>query len=473
MKKLLCAFCAAALAAAALAPPAFAESAPPETYCEAYIVMDADTGQVLLEKNADEVLYPASITKIMTMGLACEKAQGDWSTELTISYDVAHSLEARSTHIALLPGEVVRLEDVLYGTEMESANDGANALAEYIGGEGTIQAGVDLMNAKAAELGLTNTHYMNPHGLYADEHYTTARDMAVLTRWAITTPGFLDVFCRNEPWEMEATNLQKARTFHNIDWMRISGDYYRTYAKGSKAGFHDQAMTTFVNYAEQDGLRVISVEMKCPRLEDKFRDACAILDYTFEHFRRVEVPAPQDSFEVPLIGGGGALGNVTVRAVGASVLLHDDFTTADVQADYSVPEQYVLGQPFTAFVHFSLRENALQPTELGGETLEVTGLPEILQASTYVPQKSLSPKPNYLGLAVGAAVALAALVLVFRLLRRSAGEVKPYRRGKTRRAAAAEWDFIVRPSLPAEPLPPAPRQQTNSGYDANPRLPRK
>ena len=463
MKKLLCALCAAALAAAAFAPGALAESAPPETFCEAYIVVDADTGQVLLEKNADEVLYPASITKIMTLALACEKAQGDWDTQLTISYEVAHNLEARSTHIALLPGEVVRLEDVLYGTEMESANDGANALAEYFGADGTIQGGVDAMNAKAAELGLTNTHYMNPHGLYADEHYTTARDMAALTRWALTVPGFETVFCRTEPWEMEPTNLQKARTFHNTDWMRISGDYYRTYAKGSKMGFHDQAMTTFVNYAEQEGMRIISVELKCPRLEDKYRDACALLDYTFEHFRRVEVPAPQDSFQVPLVGGGGALGEVTVKAVGASVLLHDDFTAADVDADYSVPEQYVLGRPFTARVHFSLRENPLQPTDLGGETLEVTGLPEVLQASTYVPQKSLAPRQSYLGWGVGAAAALLALVLVLRLLRRGSGP-KPFKHGKTKPITEADWSIITRQPLPAEDLTPRAKGKPSQGY---------
>ena len=193
MKKLFSILAAAVLGAAVLASSAAAEDLPQVT-CEAYVVMDADTGQVIMEKNPDEVLYPASITKIMTLGLTMEKAQGDWSAELTIDYDVAHSLEAKSTHIALLPGEVVKLEDVIYGTQMESANDGANALAEYFGDDGTIARGVEKMNAKAQELGLTNTHYANPHGLYDENHYTSARDMANLTRWAMQQPGFMDVF---------------------------------------------------------------------------------------------------------------------------------------------------------------------------------------------------------------------------------------------------------------------------------------
>lgn len=161
--------------------------------------------------------------------------------------------------------------------------------------------------------------------------------------------------------------------------------------------------------------------------------------------------------------GGGALGEVTVKAVGASVLLHDDFTAADVDADYSVPEQYVLGRPFTARVHFSLRENPLQPTDLGGETLEVTGLPEVLQASTYVPQKSLAPRQSYLGWGVGAAAALLALVLVLRLLRRGSGP-KPFKHGKTKPITEADWSIITRQPLPAEDLTPRAKGKPSQGY---------
>ena len=166
---------------------------------------------------------------------------------------------------------------------------------------------------------------------------------------------------------------------------------------------------------------------------------------------------------MPLVGGGGALGEVTVKAVGASVLLHDDFTAADVDADYSVPEQYVLGRPFTARVHFSLRENPLQPTDLGGETLEVTGLPEVLQASTYVPQKSLAPRQSYLGWGVGAAAALLALVLVLRLLRRGSGP-KPFKHGKTKPITEADWSIITRQPLPAEDLTPRAKGKPSQGY---------
>ena len=103
MKKFFTALCAAALAAALFVPAALAYQGP-SVSCEAYIVMDADTGQVIMEKNADEVLYPASITKIMTMALALEKAQGQLDARLTVSYDAVHQLEYSSSHIALQEG---------------------------------------------------------------------------------------------------------------------------------------------------------------------------------------------------------------------------------------------------------------------------------------------------------------------------------------------------------------------------------
>ena len=449
LKKWISCLCAAALAAGLLAPGAAAADELSGLPCAAYIVMDADSGQVLMEKNADEVRFPASITKIMTMALAMEKADGNWDQTVTVSHDAVHQLEFGSSHIALMEDEYVRLEDVLYGTEMASANDGANVLAEFISEDGTIQGGVDAMNQKAAELGLTNTHYMNPHGLHDKNHYTTAREMAEVTRWALTVPGFEEVFSRNEPWVMEPTNKQpQQRTFRNTDWMRISGDYKRDYARGSKNGFHDQSKTTFVNYAVQGDVRLISVELGCEMLEDKFKVACAVLDYAFAHFHPVAIPAPQDTFLVELVGGGGPLGSVTVKAKDTQFLLHDSLTAMDVNADYSIPEQYVLGQPFSASVQFTLRENDEQPTKLGSEKLEVEGLPQILKANTYIPQSSLVPQKNPVGVIVGVTAAALLALLAVRFWYK--GKMDKAIQSKALSKSAAQWDIISRQPLPSD-----------------------
>ena len=116
--------------------PGAAAAAPALTTTEAYCIMDADTGLVLEQQNMDEELHPASITKVMTLGLACEKAQGQWEdVKLTVSHEDVHSLYGTdSSHVALQEGEVISLQDLLYAAAMASANDACNVLAEYLGG---------------------------------------------------------------------------------------------------------------------------------------------------------------------------------------------------------------------------------------------------------------------------------------------------------------------------------------------------
>ena len=162
MKKLTVALCAVLLVFCMFVPGA-AAAGPALGATRAYCIIDADTGLVLAQQNMNEELHPASITKVMTLGLACEKAQGNWEdTKLTVSHEDVYSLAGTdSSHIALLEGEEVPLTDALYATQMASANDGANLLAEYFGG-GTITDGVEKMNAKVKELGLAHTHFPTP-----------------------------------------------------------------------------------------------------------------------------------------------------------------------------------------------------------------------------------------------------------------------------------------------------------------------
>ena len=240
------------LAAAALALPASA-AGPVLGATEAYCIMDAESGLVLAQQNMDEELHPASITKVMTLGLACEKAQGDWTGMVTVSHEDVYSLVGTdSSHIALLEGEQVPLEDLLYATMMASANDGANALAEYFGG-GSIADGVAAMNAQAAELGLKHTHFANPHGISDEDHYTSCYDMATILRWALTQPGFEQLFTNNEMYIMQPTNLQPVtRYFSQQDSMRIgSSMFHEPTILGSKIGYTDIARQTYICLAER------------------------------------------------------------------------------------------------------------------------------------------------------------------------------------------------------------------------------
>lgn len=416
-KRFFCGLAALLFAAGLFAPAARgAEAAPPAALSAAYLVMDADTGQVLIEQNADEQRSPASITKIMTMGLALEKAQSELDTRLTVSYDDVHQLEAGSSHIALIENEEVRLEDVLYGTEIASANDGANVLAEYIGG--SISAGVDAMNDKAGELGLSDTHFTNPHGLYDENHYTTARDMAAITRWALAQPGFEEIFCRTETWTMAPTNLQpEERHFSISDWMRLSGQYYRSYARGSKQGFHDEAQYTFVCYAEQNGIRLICVVLGAPQRYDKFTDACALLDYCFESFVRVEV-GDEKGFTVPVAGGGETLGNIQVAGASTSFLLHKDTDPSAITVEYDIPERMLLGTAFAPAATFRLPASAAQSGAELTAPLGWSGLDQVLRASTYIPLYQQAARAGWGGKLLALGVAALALALLAAMIRR-------------------------------------------------------
>ena len=264
MKKLTAALCAVLLVFCMFVPGA-AAAGPALGATRAYCIIDADTGLVLAQQNMNEELHPASITKVMTLGLACEKAQGNWEdTKLTVSHEDVYSLAGTdSSHIALLEGEEVPLTDALYATQMASANNGANLLAEYFGG-GTIADGVEKMNAKVKELGLAHTHFSNPHGISDEDHYTSCYDMAQILRWALEQPGFEQVFTRNEMYTMDPTNIQPVtRYFSQQDKMRIgSSRYHITSVKGSKLGYTNTARYSYACLAEQNGVRLICVTMQ-------------------------------------------------------------------------------------------------------------------------------------------------------------------------------------------------------------------
>ena len=143
---------------------------PEDLYAQAAVVMDADSGRILFDKNATERVYPASTTKIMTLLLACE--YGHFDDMITIPEE-ASDISSDSSVVPVTPGETMRFIDLLYGLEMHSGNDAANAVAVIV--SGSVANFVAMMNQRAQQLGMTGTHYANAHGLHDAMHYTTAR----------------------------------------------------------------------------------------------------------------------------------------------------------------------------------------------------------------------------------------------------------------------------------------------------------
>ena len=231
---------------------------------KAAILVDAVFGDVLYAQNADERVYPASTTKIMTALLVIENIEMGGSSLTTViaaTETAIASIPPRSSHQSIRPGEELTLEQLLYCLMVVSANDAANVLAEAIGG--SLEDFYTLMNSKALALGLNGTQYRNAHGLHDDEHYTTVRDLAVLASYAMTKSLFRTIV-GTATYTVPATNISKERSLHTTNYLlshRIIPGYTYASATGIKTGTTDEAGYCLVSSAQKGARELIAVVM--------------------------------------------------------------------------------------------------------------------------------------------------------------------------------------------------------------------
>ena len=264
----------------------------PQIEAEAAVVMDADTGAFLYSKNMDRKEYPASITKIMTALVAIENA--DLNCKIKFSENAVYNLEEGSSHAGIQVGEILSMRRALYGLMLESANDVANGIAEKVGG--SISGFADMMNAKAAELGCVNTHFTNPHGLQDENHYTCARDMALITQAALKHPTFRKIAGTTTYTCPKTNKVADERYWYNHNQMiQKDAQYYYEGCFGGKTGFTSDALNTLVSYAERDGRTLICVELHVNGKDKAYSESHAMLDYAFENFQNVTVPANEST----------------------------------------------------------------------------------------------------------------------------------------------------------------------------------
>ena len=249
---------------------------------ESAIIMDVDTGTILYSKNMNDEHYPASITKIMTALLTLENC--DLDETVTFSPEAVYGTEVGSSSIARDVGEEMTVEQTLYGMMLESANECAYALAEHVAG--SLSDFVDMMNAKAKELGCTNTHFNNSNGLPDEQHYTSAYDMALISAAAYKIPKFAEVV-GTKNYTIPPTNKHSDPTpLNNHHCMR---HYYKTnkylydYCLGGKTGYTVVAGANLVTYARKDGMTLVCVVMKDTTAE-QYNDTRSLFDYCFDNF---------------------------------------------------------------------------------------------------------------------------------------------------------------------------------------------
>ena len=257
---------------------------------ESAILMDATTGKILYEKNSRTKQYPASITNLMTFLLALE--HGSLEDEITFSHDAVFIIEPGSGHIAIQEGEILTLEQVLYGIMLRSANECANAAAEYV--DGSMEKFAEHMTARAKELGCENTNFVNANGLFDENHYTTAYDMALIAQELLKNETYRSMMS-NTYYLIPPTNKQpEERPLHGQHQMLNENSlYYYEPAEGGKTGYTVEAQNTLVTYAKQGDTELIAVVLKCNGAQH-YVDTKTLFEYGFANYQTVKAFSAAD-----------------------------------------------------------------------------------------------------------------------------------------------------------------------------------
>ncbi len=248
----------------------YEKKAPTGLTAKGAVLLDRQSGQILFEQNADERLYPASITKILTAILALEN--GDLQAMVKTS---KLAREQEGNRIYLEYDEEQTLENLLYGLMLNSGNDAAVAIAEHLAG--SVERFAELMNRKAVALGARNSHFVTPSGLHDDDHYTTARDMAVISSYAMHNETFRKIVATETlPWKGQVWES----VLFNINQML----YEYEGATGIKTGFTDQAQQTIAVSAKRQDRELVAVLMGVENRPKIREEATRLLDYGFDQF---------------------------------------------------------------------------------------------------------------------------------------------------------------------------------------------
>jgi D-alanyl-D-alanine carboxypeptidase (penicillin-binding protein 5/6) len=349
------------------------------------ILINGTNGRVLFSKNADAQVFPASITKIAT-ALFVLDTQKDTLDQLAIaSPDALHTiseqtktqnpgvypaywLEEGGTHIGILRKEKIPIRTLLYGMMLSSGNDAANVLAEHLGGK--IPLFMDKVNEYLKKIGCTKTCFVNPHGLHDSRHITTARDMAQITKKALSNQTFQQIVS-SLSYTKSKTNLQEARELFQYNRLLKKGNYFYPYAIGVKTGYTSKAGYNLVAAAKKEGRLLIAVLLGEEKNQQRYIDAKKLFEEAFAEKKCSEkVVARQKTFSAKIKGAASLL-------------------TAELQDDVVISYYPSEKKDFKFFIHW---QNFLLPIQKGqkvGELWVVTEDEEVLTKAFLFAQEKI------------------------------------------------------------------------------------
>ncbi|MBQ2472965.1 MAG: D-alanyl-D-alanine carboxypeptidase [Lachnospira sp.] len=351
----------------------------PDVSAGSCILIDADTGSILYEKNAYEKCYPASTTKILTGLLTIENCS--MSDIVTFSKEAVESVNiTEDANLGTKEGEQYTVEQALYGMLLYSANEIAYGLAEHVAGD--LESFVDMMNAKAAEVGALNTHFANASGLFNENHYTTAYDMAMIARACYNNATFVSIDSTYTTYTIPATNkTDTARTFKHRHKMLYGREYYYEYCKGGKTGFTDESQYTLVTFAEKDGMRLICVTFQEPDDASRFVDTKALFEWGFENFTKTTTSSSNisslltndtiytsDVFTSRALNYNLTASFITIPNSGSSsdvtVAIDDNYDLTNDNGDLTVHLKYLFGENVVGTTTLTISSNDSTNTSL-------------------------------------------------------------------------------------------------------------
>ena len=277
-----------------------------EAGCETALLLELNSGIVVYAKNAESTVYPASLTKIMTCMLAIEYAAKDLDKMVTVSETALEGIAEAGGEVRLQAGERLPLRDLLYYLMVSSTNEAGNVIAEYVAGD--IPSFVTLMNKTAQALGCTGTHFANTHGLHDPNHYTTARDLSIITRKALTYELFREI-CNTSEYTVPETNLSKKRKLTSTNYLILNngdryladnGNYYTYYLKsasGIKTGYTSAAGRCVISRASDGNMDLLCIIMGAQTRMmsdgsvryDNFVEAKKLFNYGFSNFAYAKI----------------------------------------------------------------------------------------------------------------------------------------------------------------------------------------
>ncbi|MBR6311404.1 MAG: D-alanyl-D-alanine carboxypeptidase [Oscillospiraceae bacterium] len=356
----------------------------------AYLV-ELNTGDVLFAKNEHMKLFPASTTKVLTVLLAIEaieRGEADYRDMVTASDNCRFDLTWDSSTVGISAGESMSLENLMICALVASANEACNIIGEYIGG--TVSSFVDLMNARAAELGCRNTHFANTHGLPNEDHYSSAYDLHLIAKEAIKHEKFMQM-CNYVEYTVPATNMSDERHIKTTnELIDPASNYYNSSASGIKTGSTDAAGFCLVSSAEKNEIKLLSVILGAKAVPtgsgayriDSFTETGYMFRWVFANYSWREIlSATELVAELPVALGEGM----------DSVIVHPESSLRDL-----IPNDLDINKEYKADIHIYCQDEGAEPLtapismgeELGEITLTYKGEtfgPVKLVANTDVP----------------------------------------------------------------------------------------